>query len=59
MYDSVEEVEKVLQDACSKAGWRGMGSWNDSGCIPEHYAHYILRKYKAIVANWAEVRANK
>ena len=48
VYDSVEAAEKFLQDSYNKAGWRGMGSWNDSGCIPEHY---ILPKYNDIVAD--------
>ena len=47
-YDSVEEAEKFLRDSYNKAEWRGMGNWNDSGCIPEHY---ILPKYKDIVAD--------
>ena len=48
VYDSVEAAEKFLQDSYNKAGWRGMGHWNDSGCIPEHY---LLPKYKHTVAD--------
>ena len=48
VYDSVEEAEKFLRDSCYKAVWKGMGGWNSSGCIPEHY---ILPKYKDIVAD--------
>ena len=48
VYDSVEEAEQFLRDSYNKAGWKGMGSWNHSGCIPEHY---ILTKYKDIVTN--------
>ena len=56
MYDSVEEAEQFLRDSYEKAGWKGLGSWNHSGCIPERY---IIPKYKAIVADRAEVRAKK
>ena len=56
VYDSVEEAEQFLRDSYGKARWRGMGSWNDAGCIPEHC---IIPKYKDIVADWAEVRAKK
>ena len=48
MYDLVEEAETFLRDSYDKAGWKGMGGWNSSGCIPEHY---ILLKYKDIVAD--------
>ena len=48
VYASVEEAEKFLNDSYAKAGWKGMGGWNSSGCIPEHY---ILPKYKDIVAD--------
>ena len=48
VYDSVEEAGQFLRDCYDKAGWKGMGSWNDSGCIPEHY---ILPKHKDIVAD--------
>ena len=48
VYDSVEEADQFLRDSFDKAGWRRMGSWNDSRCIPEHY---ILPKYKDIVAD--------
>ena len=48
VYASVEEAEQFLRDSCEKAGWKGLGSWNSSGCIPEHY---ILPKYKDIVAD--------
>ena len=48
VYDSVEEPEQFLRDSYEKAGWKGLGSWNRSGCIPEHY---ILLKYKDIVAD--------
>ena len=48
VYDSVEEAEQFLRDSYDKAGWKGMGGWNRSGCIPEHY---ILPKYKDIVAD--------
>ena len=56
VYDSVEMAEKFLRDSYNKAGWRGLGSWNDTGCIPEHY---ILPKYKDIVADCAEVKKKK
>ena len=56
VYDSVEIAEKFLRDSYNKAEWRGLGSWNDTGCIPEHY---ILPKYKDIVADCAEVRRKK
>ena len=46
--DSVEEAEQFLQDSYDKAGWKVLGGWNSSGCIPEHY---ILPKYKDIVAD--------
>ena len=48
VYDSVEEAEQFLQDFYDKAGWKGMGSWNHSGCIPEHYS---LPTYKDTVAD--------
>ena len=48
VYDSVEEAEKFLRDSYDKAGRKGMGSWNSSGCILEHY---ILPEYKDIVAD--------
>ena len=48
VYDSVEEAEKLLRDSYNKAGWKEMGGWNSSGCIPEHY---ILPTYKVIVAD--------
>ena len=46
--DSVEEAEQFLQDSYDKAGWKVLGGWNSSGCIPEHS---ILPKYKDIVAD--------
>ena len=49
-------AEKFLRDSYNKAEWRGLGSWNDTGCIPEHY---ILPKYKDIVADCAEVKRKK
>ena len=48
VYDSVEEADKFPRDSYDKAGWKGMGGWNSSGCIPEHH---ILPKYKAIAAD--------
>ena len=48
VYNSVEEAGKFLRDSYDKAGWKGMGGWNSSGCIPEHY---ILPKYKDIVVD--------
>ena len=48
VYDSMEDAQQFLCNSCEKAGWKKMGSWNDSGCIPEHY---ILPKYKDIVAD--------
>ena len=51
VYDSVEMAEKFLRDSYNKAEWRGLGSWNDTGCIPEHY--------KDIVADCAEVKSKK
>ena len=56
VYDSVEMAEKFLRDSYNKAEWRGLGSWNDTGCIPEHY---ILPKYKVIVADCAEVKSKR
>ena len=50
VYDSVEEAEQFLRDSYDKSGWKGMGSWNQSGCIPGR-EHYILPKYKGIVAD--------
>ena len=48
VYDSVEEAEQFLRDSYDKAGWKKLGGWNNSGCIPEHY---ILPKYKDNVAD--------
>ena len=48
VYDSVEEAGKFLRDSYDKAGWKGMGGWNSSGYILEHYT---LPKYKGIVAH--------
>ena len=36
VYDSVEEAEQFLRDSYDKAGWKKLGGWNNSGCIPEH-----------------------
>ena len=56
VYDSVEMAEEFLRGSYNKAEWRGLGSWNDTGCIPEHYS---LPKYKDIVADCAEVKRKK
>ena len=48
VYDSVEEAEQLLRDSYDKAGWTGIGSWNKTGCIPEHY---ILPEHKGTVAD--------
>ena len=50
VHDSVEEAAQILRDSYNKAGWKGVDSWNDSGCIQCH-EHYILPKYKYIVAD--------
>ena len=39
VYDSVGIAEKFLRDSYNKAEWRGLGSWNNTGCIPEHYIY--------------------
>ena len=44
------------EDSYNKASWKSFGGWNISGCIPQHY---ILPKYKDIVADCAEVMAKK
>ena len=48
VYDSVDEADQFLRGSYDKAGWKNLGGWNNSGCIPEHY---ILPKYKVIVAD--------
>ena len=40
----------------SKAEWKEFGGWNENGAIPQHY---ILPKYKDIVADCAVVMAKK
>ena len=42
----VEEAKKFLRGSYNNAGWKGMGGWDSSGCIPEHC---ILLKCKDIV----------
>ena len=56
VYDSVALAEKLLRDSYDQAEWWGLGSLIVNGCIPEHY---ILPKYKDIVADCAEVKRNK
>ena len=56
VYDDEDEAVKFLWDSYNKASWKSFGGWNISGCIPQHY---ILPKYKDIIADCAEVMAKK
>ena len=58
VYDTEDEAEQFLWDSYSKAtiSWRSFDGWNQFDCIPQHY---ILPKYKDIIADCAEVVANK
>ena len=56
VYDNEDEAVKFLWDSYNKASWKSFGGWNFEGCIPQHY---ILPKYKDIVADLAEVMAKK
>ena len=53
---SEEEAKQFLWTSYSGAVWRGFGGWNKNGAIPEHY---ILPKYKDIVADCAVVMEKK
>ena len=56
VYDTEEEAKQFLWTSYSKAVWREFGGWNENGAIPQHY---ILPKYKDIVADCAMVMAKK
>ena len=47
---------KFLWDSYNTATWKLFGGWNQVDCIPQHY---ILPKYKDIIADGAEVMAKK
>ena len=51
-----EEAKQFLWTLYSKAAWKEFGGWNGNGAIPQHY---ILPKYKDIVADCAVVMAKK
>ena len=52
VYDNEDEDEQFLWGSYSIATWKSFGGWNQFGCIPQHY---ILPKYKDIIADCAEV----
>ena len=52
--DTEEETKQFQWTSYSKAVWRKFGGWNENGAIPQHY---ILPKYKDIVADCAVVMA--
>ena len=54
--DTEGEAEQFLWDSYNKATWRSFGGWNQFSCIPQHY---ILPKYKGIIADCAKVMAKK
>ena len=54
--DSKEEANQFLWTSYSKAVWREFGGCNENGAIPQHY---ILPKYKDIVADCAVVMEKK
>ena len=51
-----DEVVEFLWDSYNKATWKLFSGWNLSGCIPQHY---IVPKYKDIIADCAKVMAKK
>ena len=53
---SEEEVRQFLWTLYSQAVWKEFGGWNENGAIPQHY---ILPKYKNVVADCAVAMAKK
>ncbi len=56
VYDSEEEATQFLWTSYSKAEWTEVKGLNENGAIPQHY---ILPKYKDIVADCAVVMEKK
>ena len=56
VYDDEEEATQFLWTSHSRAVWKDFGGWNENGAVPQHY---ILLKYKDIVADCAVVMAKK
>ena len=58
VYDDEEEAKQFLWTLSrySRAVWKDFGGWNKNGAIPQHY---ILPKYKDMVADCAVVMAKK
>ena len=56
VYDTEEEAKQFLWTSYSEAVWKEFGGWNKNGAIPQHY---ILPKYKDIVADCAVVMEKK
>ena len=56
VYDSEDEARQFLWNSYTSASWKSFGGWNQFCCIPQHY---ILPKYKDIIADCAVVVAKK
>ena len=48
VFNSVDEAEAWLRQSQDGSVWGELGTWNDDGCLPEHY---ILPKYKDVIAS--------
>ena len=56
VHDSKEEANQFLRTSHSQAVWKESGGWHENGAVPQHY---VLPKYKDIVAGCAVVMAKK